>query len=328
MRSAEIVQRKVLKTYQKLSLIQRVLCFIALICTMVVGILVLVYSHKIFDWLGPIAKKWQALPAGWLILWVIIFFSAFPPIIGYSTCLTIAGFVWGFPNGWFVAATANVAGSLASFIACRTVFSGYVHKLVGEDKRFNALALVLKHDGLKILIMIRLCPLPYSISNGAMSTFPTVTPLTFALATALASPKLFIHIFIGSRLADIVENGGKMDIVTKMVNYASIIFGSLMGIGLGYYIYQRTVARARQLELEEEAALIGESPQEGESDEGYFAGATARAAPTGMDDDDISLWDNEEDVYRDDLTDEENPFARGYVDEESSIGTKPSKGGV
>lgn len=323
-----MVQRKIIKTYQKMSLLQRFLAGIVLVAGLVVGILALVYSHKIFDWLGPVAEKWRALPAGWLILWVIIFFSAFPPVIGYSTCLTIAGFVWGFPNGWFIASTANVAGSLASFIACRTVLSGYVHRLVGEDKRFTALALVLKHDGLKILVMIRLCPLPYSISNGAMSTFPTVSPFTFALATALATPKLFIHIFIGSRLAAIVESGGKMDIVTKMVNYASIIFGSLMGIGLGYYIYQRTSARALQLKLEEEAGLAHTSGTGDDSDAEYFAGATARSAPTGMDDDDISLWDNNDDAYRDDYTDEDNPFAGGYVDEEAVIGTQASKGGV
>lgn len=99
--------------------------------------------------------------------------------------------------------------------------------MVATDKRFAALSLTLKHDGIKLLCMIRLCPLPYSISNGAMSTFPTVTPLNFMVATAVATPKLLIHIFIGAKLAELAEDEGKkMDLKTKALNYGSIIGGN------------------------------------------------------------------------------------------------------
>ena len=108
--------------------------------------------------------------------------------------------------------------------------------MVANDRRFEALSLVLEHDGLKLLIMIRLCPLPYSISNGAISTFPTVQPLMFALATAAATPKLLIAIFVGSRLAII---GEKMDTGTKILNWASIIFGAVLGGLTGWLIYKR-----------------------------------------------------------------------------------------
>lgn len=167
-----------------------------------------------------------------MILWALTFISAFPPLIGYSTTVTISGFVYGFPHGWFIVASATVFGSLASFVASRTVLSKYVHRLVGQDKRFEALALTLKHDGLKILCMIRFCPLPYSLSNAAMSTFPTVHPLSFGLATLIASPKLLIHVFIGSRMAAIGERGEKMDASTKAINWASIIIGGILGVGV------------------------------------------------------------------------------------------------
>lgn len=277
--------------------------------------------------LAPIAEKWRDIRGGWCILWALIFISAFPPLIGYSTAITIAGFVYGFPNGWFVASTATVCGSLASFVASKTVLSTYVHRLVGKDKRFEALALTLKHDGLKILCMIRLCPLPYSLSNAALSTFPTVHPLSFALATAIASPKLLIHVFIGSRLASLAENGGHMDASTKAVNYASIIIGSIIGAAVGYIIYQRTIARAKELEIEELEAARGEAGlgdgRRSFSDEGQGLDVDAAAL---MNDDDISLWDNEDGAgdaaYRDNFTDEEDVFASGDVDEEAAVGGK------
>jgi uncharacterized membrane protein YdjX (TVP38/TMEM64 family) len=140
---------------------------------------------------------------------------------------------------WFIAASATVVGSFCSFVISRTLLSDYVHRLVAHDKRFTALALTLKHDGLKLLIMIRFCPLPYSLSNGAMSTFPTIHPLMFALATAVATPKLFIHVFIGAKIYELAEKGEKMGIRTKAVNYISIVVGGVMGIVTGWLIYQR-----------------------------------------------------------------------------------------
>lgn len=219
-------------------------------------------------------------------------------------------------------------GSLASFLASRTILSRYVHNLVGKDKRFEALALTLKHDGLKILCMIRFCPLPYSLSNAAMSTFPTVHPLSFALATLIASPKLLIHVFIGSRMAAIGESGEKMDAGTKAINWASIIIGGTIGVGLGYYIYQRTIARAKELEIEELEAGRGEIPRERRySDDGTLAQGQDRDQAALMNDDDISLWDNDADVYRDEFSSEsdEDVFARGDIDEEAVGKGNPRK---
>lgn len=127
--------------------------------------------------------------------------------------------------------------------------------MVATDKRFAALSLTLKHDGVKLLVMIRLCPLPYSVSNGALSTFPTVTAAKFAVATAFTTPKLLIHVWIGARLAALAEDGGEMDLKTKMMNYFSIALGVLAGVGTGWFIYKRTMRRAAQLEAEERAKI-------------------------------------------------------------------------
>lgn len=315
-----------MKTFQALTLFQRILAVTALVVVNVFLVLFLVYNEKIIVYLAPAAKKWHDVQGGWIILWLMTFIAAFPPLIGYSTTVSIAGFVYGFPDGWFIAASSTVAGSLASFIASRTVLSNYVHNLVGKDKRFEALAITLKHDGLKILCMIRVCPLPYSISNAAMSTFPTVHPLSFALATAISSPKLLIHVFIGSRLALIAANGGKMDAGTKAINYASIIIGSIIGAGVGWFIYQKTMARARELEEEDlENRLQENGLVVGGRDRTYtdMDGNEDMDAAALMDPDDISLWDQEEGIesrdsgYRDEFTDDEHVFARGGVDDES-----------
>lgn len=110
-----------------------------------------------------------------------------------------------------------------------------------HDKRFAALALTLKYDGLKLLCMIRLCPLPYSFCNGAVSTFPTVQPLSYGLATLIVAPKFMVPAFIGSRIRILSENNEEMSAGSKAINIISIIVSVSIGVATGIYIYRRYV---------------------------------------------------------------------------------------
>ncbi|KAK6513833.1 Tlg2-vesicle protein [Arthrobotrys conoides] len=251
------LKRKAHQYWNKLSLVQKIIGCTGL-AVLNIGILLgVIYHEAIFHWFSPIADKWREMPYGFLILFMWTFVSAFPPMIGYSTSITLAGFIYGVPNGWYIASSGTVIGSTAAFIACRLYFRDFAQRMVSTDKRFAALSLTLKHDGLKLLCMIRLCPLPYSISNGAMSTFPTVSAWKFAVAGAVASPKLFIHVFIGHQMKVLGETGEKMDAGTKALNYGSMILGAVLGMGTGWFIYKRTVRRARALEAEERRRVVG-----------------------------------------------------------------------
>ena len=300
-----------------MTLVQQILTFIVGLSTLVFAILFLIYSERIFQWLEPYAERWKSLDGGWLILWILCFVTAFPPVIGYSTCLTLAGFIYGFPWGWPIVATATIAGSTCSFIVSRTLLRSFVDRLVKGDQRFEALNLVLKHDGIKLLFMIRLCPLPYSLSNGAISTFPTVQPLMFALATAAATPKLFIAVFVGSRLAAIARSGGKMDAATKAINWTSIILGVLLGVGTGWWIYTRTMSRSRQIEAEER---ILSHPSKTQSSSDFMDDPEQSATATLIRDDQIDFLDQESrEDYRDDFEDDEDVFRFGDGEEGDAI---------
>jgi hypothetical protein len=222
---------------------------------------------------------------------------------------------------WFIVASANIIGSLCSFVLFRTLLSGFARRLTARDSRFAAFSLVLKHDGLKLLVMIRLCPLPYSLSNGAISTIQSVKPLTFALATALASPKLMIHVFIGGRLAAIARNGNTMDATTKAVNYISIIGGMIFGAVTGYLIYQRTVARSQQLEAEERAKINHRTLDLSDPDD-LADDLGAYEEHVGAVGDDIDFPDSglEEEQYRDEFEDDgSETFSNSRAGEDNSI---------
>jgi len=328
---AEKLQRRVMSTVRKMTLLQRILSVLGLVVVATLGILFLVFNERIFGWLEPFAERWKKTTGGWTILWALTFVAAFPPMIGYSTCGTTAGFVYGIWEGWAILATATVVGSFCSFVVSRTILRKYVERMVAHDKRFAALALTLKHDGLKLLCMIRLCPLPYSLSNGAMSTIHTVHPAMYALATALVTPKLFIHAFIGSRLAAIARSGGKMSVGTKAVNWVSIIGGATIGAFTGWYIYQKTMARARELEAEETESIQDAGRRKGVSAREFSDDPEAQAAVDTLarDDDAMDFFDESDDErqgYHDEPTDDEDVFGRGDGDDnEERIGLHEHK---
>ena len=188
--------------------------------------------------------------------------------------------------------------------------------MVASDKRFAALTLTLKEDGLKLLCMIRLCPLPYSLSNGAMSTFPTVQPSAYALATAIITPKLLIHVFIGSRLAKIAKNKGEMSAGTKALNWASIIFFGILGASVGWIIYRKTMERARQLETEEQDRVREATRRSGHVPPEFSDDPEAQLAAETLardDEDDVAYFDDQPSPqpYRDSQLEEEDVFSRG-----------------
>lgn len=291
------LQRRVITTVRRLTPLQRVMAGIAVVSAGTFGLLFLVYNERIFDWLEPFAENWKHTTGGWIVLWAMVFCTAFPPLIGYSTCGTIAGFVYGIWEGWLIYATATVAGSFCSFIVSRTVLRRYVERMVANDRRFAALTLTLKEDGLKLLCMIRLCPLPYSLSNGAMSTFPTIEPRQYALATALITPKLFIHVFIGSRLSAIAKKKGEMSAGTKALNWISIIAFAMLGAFVGWLIYQKTMLRARQMEAEEAAAAQSAARRSGISPQEFMDDPEAQAVAVLLgQDDELAYFDDEPDA--------------------------------
>jgi len=109
---------------------------------------------------------------------------------------------------------------------------------------------VVEARGLPLVILIRWCPLPWVYSNALFSSIETVSLFQFLIATLCFSPKFFLHVFIGSRIA-LLSDGhqrGEMDTPTKILNTLSIIISSLVGMGTGWFVWRLTNEKIRELE--------------------------------------------------------------------------------
>jgi hypothetical protein len=126
------------------------------------------------------------------------------------------------------------------------------------------------------------------------------------------SPKLLIHVFIGSRLAVLSEGGNSMTTGDKVVNYIGMFVGGVVGLTVGWLVYNRTMTRAAELAWEngQEEGRAGLYEGHGHDfDEPDAAPLDPEDAAALMSDADaISLW--ETDGPGSDYRDDETPFAK------------------
>ncbi|KAK9241063.1 hypothetical protein V1525DRAFT_369032 [Lipomyces kononenkoae] len=222
------------------------------------AILLLIFHRRIFGVIIPICERWSDMRGGVPLLFLLISAASFPPMVGYTTTVTIAGMIYGIWKGWIIAAITTVIASYGCFVACRAFFTDFARELAMNNENFEALAFTLENDGLKLLWMIRMSPLPFSFSNAALSTIHTITPRNFFIATLLATPKLFIPVFIGSRLRYLGDQDA--DIGSKIANVFGIAFGASVAAVAGWVIYNRVTKRAGYLRSHLAHNVLSEEP--------------------------------------------------------------------
>ena len=230
--------------YYRQSPLRRVLVLFATTVCLALGVVFIIFHNKVFELLLWFANSWRGLKTGPLIMFALITLISFPPLIGYSALSSLCGMMYGF-WGWPLLAISTLIGSLLSFLACRYLFKDYAQRLARSNEKFAALTRTMEQDGFTLLWMIRLCPLPYSLSNGALASIPSVTALNFVLATLVTSPKLFMHIFIGDRIARL---GTEKDTASKIIDIVSVLVAITIGTVTAYTIYIRTIERAENLD--------------------------------------------------------------------------------
>ncbi|KAG9118259.1 Tlg2-vesicle protein [Ceratobasidium sp. 392] len=240
------------KRYQKLGLLAKV--DIALVWLLIlfhialIGFLIYLGPDRIFQTLYDTAQKLKAMPAGWVILSVILIVTSMPPLIGGSTTLTVCGFAYGIKAFLFVAPSACIGAGFA-FLTLRYFFRERVRNFTHRQEKWRALEAVIAAKGLPLIMLIRWAPLPWTYSNALFASIDSVAFWQFMIATIFYTPKLFLVIFIGSRVAKFSDGQqrGEMDTATKVINVLSIILGIVAGVGSAWLVWRLTDAKIRAL---------------------------------------------------------------------------------
>lgn len=224
--------------YNGQSKVRKVLLQVLAVVGLVAMVLLLIFHRYVIHLLVYLSDQWLELRFGRLLLFTLIFFVGFPPLIGFSALSMLSGMVYGFPYGWPLLASASISGSLCSFLVFRYLLHKQAVKLINHNEKFRAFSEILKEDSsLFLLVLLRLCPLPYSLSNGSLAAIPELPVLTYFLASLITSPKLMIHVFVGHKLKDLGDENKPKS--AKVIDILSIVITALAAFATTYIIYHR-----------------------------------------------------------------------------------------
>lgn len=241
------LRNKGIEHYRNLPVWKKALLGLAAVVQFVVVILIFVYHDRILKSIVDASNEMRAKWYTPILFCALVFAVSFPPLIGFSLLSVMVGIIYGLSlHGWFILFLGSLGGSVTAFILFKTLLHSQAERLVRANAKFEALTSILQDDdSYMMLALIRLCPFPYSFTNGAIAGIYGVTLRNFTLASIITSPKLLMYLFVGSRLKKMGETDSSS---SRLFDVASILFTALMLALTTWVLYTR--ARKRYQELQ------------------------------------------------------------------------------
>ncbi|KAJ7129782.1 Golgi apparatus membrane protein TVP38 [Mycena epipterygia] len=238
------------RRYQKLPIYGKILLWLWILFEICLVIAIIIITPStVAQFLYDNAEKLARNPLGWLAVSAVIVLVSFPPFHGHSTATTLCGFAWGI-NGFFIAAGASLLGAVLVFTVLRLTFKARLRALSKSNEKWQALEAVTAAKGLPLIILIRMSPFPpWVYSNALFASIASVSIWQFVVATCFVFPKIFLHVFIGSRIAALAdgEQRGNMDTHTKILNGLLIGGGIVIALLASWLVYSSIQKHIRNL---------------------------------------------------------------------------------
>lgn len=218
---------------------QRACLVLLAVCIGIMGLLILIFHNSILHKMVEMSDDLRAKRLTGVVLVTLIFFVGFPPMIGFSLLGACTGLIYGVSlTGWTILALGAISGSVASFCVFKNLLHAQAEKLVHSNRRFEAFAAILQeNNSYWVLALIRLCPFPYSLTNGAIAAVYGISVRNFSIAQLITTPKLVIYLFIGSR----IRNMGETDSIgSRLLDLVSIAVTMIAFTLTAWILYVKT----------------------------------------------------------------------------------------
>ncbi|KAG2197315.1 hypothetical protein INT46_005641 [Mucor plumbeus] len=175
-------------------------------------------------------------------------------MIGFTFASTLTGFIYGFPGGIFPAQTGAFVGAIIAFgLIKKYNFNRFIRLSPSKQEKYTAIQEAIEQGGFKMIMLIRLSPIPWPIQNMLLSILPTISTQQFVLASFLSSFKVSVEVWIGSQLADISN--------PNLPPSAHRIAMMVMGVGVfiliavAWWLYRLTMQKVDEMTV----GRLGES---------------------------------------------------------------------
>jgi len=237
------------RRYKKLGVWGKVLIWFLIAFYIALAVVIILKGAAIAQAMYDLAQKLSHMKYGWLIILGFIVLISFPPMIGHTTTVTLCGFAYGI-QGFYVAMAGSVLGAAMVFVVLRFLFSKRLREWSVTNDKWTALETVVKTQGLPLVILIRMSPVPpWVYANTFFASIHTVALWQFVIATFFLAPKILLYTFIGSRLAPLSDGDQReeMDTEAKIINGCLAAGGLVLGIIASVVVYRLVQRQLRHL---------------------------------------------------------------------------------
>ncbi|KAG1470103.1 hypothetical protein G6F56_002875 [Rhizopus delemar] len=205
-----------------------------------------IYRATIRELIQTVAVELRTTPYSSVLLTCLITFTSIPPLVGFTFSTTITGFIYGFPGGILPAVSGAFLGATIAFGLIRKYnFARFIKLSPSKQEKYMAIQEAIEQGGFKMMILIRLSPIPWPITNMLLSIISTVSTRHYMLAASLASIKVSLDVWIGSQLADL----SNPDLPPSAHRIAMITMGCsvLIFVCVAWWLYRLTMEKVKEM---------------------------------------------------------------------------------
>ncbi|OWB72958.1 hypothetical protein B5S31_g2687 [[Candida] boidinii] len=242
---------KYVKWFYSQSITKRILIIVMVIIFTTIDILAIVYHQVVLSYMISTADYLKSIGfKGEFLLFLAIFIISFPPMAGYSMTSTIIAMTYGLSiKGFLLISISTIIGSCCSFLIFQKILIKKSKILIEKNSNFKLINIVLTnghsyYEKIFIIFLIRLCPTPYSFTNGALASLPDLSITVFFLANVLVSPKFLLVLYVGQKLRDLNRDNTNSE---KFADLMSAILPAIAFSIITYVLYKRVMQRLREL---------------------------------------------------------------------------------
>ncbi|SAM04580.1 hypothetical protein [Absidia glauca] len=182
---------------------------------------------------------------GPFILAGIISLMSIPPILGFTFMVMMTGFVYDFPKGLLPAVSGAFIGSMLCFGLVRQFrFDRYIRMSASQEKKYQAMQEAIQEGGWKMMVLIRICPIPWQFTNLFLALMPSVTVQDYVLTGLIASWKVTVEVWTGSQLANLSD--ASLPPSARRLTLITLMVGVVIMAGVIRWIYQVTMRKVNK----------------------------------------------------------------------------------
>lgn len=109
---------------------------------------------------------------------------------------------------------------------------------------YQAMQDAISQGGFKMILLIRICPLPWQLTSLILSLIPTVTWKSYILSALITSFKFNLDIWVGSQLANLSDPDLPPE--THRITLIYMSLGVIVLILSSYWIYKLTMIKIKE----------------------------------------------------------------------------------